>query len=843
VLRLSLRNLRAHARRFTSTMVAVALGIAFLSGVLMLTATFQKSFDDMLATGTADTDAVVRASESIDLGFGDSARGEIDASLEEQIAAVDGVRAVAPVRQGLAQIEASDGDIVGGGGPPQLGAQWIEVDALNPWVLSDGRAPDAPEEVVIDAASARQGDLAVGDTTRVFTPEPVEVTVVGIARYGTSESPGPLTYALFSEEGAIAHLVGGEGKVDSFLVDGEPGLGQDEVVAAVSAGLPDEVEAITGAQLTDETQQIGRDFVDLLRPALLAFALIALIVGAFSIYNTFAIVVAQRTRDAALLRAIGASRRQVVGATLVEAAIVGLVGSGLGLLAGMGLASLLSAAMGSFSGVEGSSLVIEGSTVVTAFAVGTGVTVAAALLPARRASFVPPVAALREVAVDGGRVGRIRPVVGAAVLALGAGLGITAAVNESSANQAAAGAALLLVSAIILAPTLAGPVVRVLGAPVARLRGVTGVMARRNAIRNPRRTGSTSTALIIGVSVVALFAVIGASVRASLDDVIDEQIAGDVVVQGADIDGFTGLAPSLQQALADLPETDTAVGVGGIPARFDGEDTWLGFADAAGLDETIDLGITGGDLDSFGTGDVAVSDGYAEDNGLSIGDTIPVRHIDGAEDELTVALTYETTALAGPYFVDETTVAPHVPQVGPNVMILKAADGVTPEQLDRAAQDAAEAWPGTAIETRAEFAETQGRTVDQMLMLIYVLLALSIGIALMGIANTISLSTLERRHEIGLLRAVGQTRSQVRSMVRWEAVLVALIGTLVGMAVGVASAWMVFKGAGGEFNTIALPGTTLVVVAVVGAAAGVLASARPARRAARADVLDAIASA
>ncbi len=843
MLRLSLRNLRAHARRFTSTIVAVALGIAFLAGVLMLTATFQRSFDDMFATGTADTDAVVRSSQAIELDFGDSARGEVDAGLEADIASADGVRAVAPIREGLAQIEASDGDVIGGGGPPQVGAQWTDVEALNPWVLTDGRAPEAPEEIVIDAASARQGDLAVGDATRVFTPEPVEVTVVGVARFGTSESPGPLTYALFDEYGALAHLSGTEGMVDGFLIEGEPGLTQTQVVDAVSSVLPDEAEAITGAQATDETQEIGRDFVDLLRPALLAFALIALIVGAFSIYNTFAIVVAQRTRDAALLRALGASRRQVIGSTLIEAALVGLAGSAAGFLAGMGLATLLSSLMGSFTGVSGAGLVIETSTIVAAFAVGTGVTVAAALLPARRASWVPPVAALRDVAVDGGRVGRVRPILGAVLLALGVGLGGVAAVRESGATQAAAGAALVLVAAIVLAPTLAGPLVRLLGAPVARLRGVTGVMARRNAVRNPRRTGSTATALIIGVAVVSLFTVVAASVRASLDDVIDDQVAGDLIVQSADIDGFTGLAPSLQQALAELPETGTAVGVGGIPAHLGGEDTFLSFADATGLDRTIDLGISGGSLDGFGAGAIAISDGYAEDEGLALGDTVPIRHIDGATEDLVVALTYETTTFAGPYFVDQATVTPHVPQVGPNVMLMRAADGVTAEELDAAAQRVAEPWPGTSVETRAEFAETQGRTVDQMLMLIYVLLALSIGIALMGIANTISLATLERRHEIGLLRAVGQTRNQVRSMVRWEAVLVALIGTLVGMAVGVTAAWMVFKGAGGTFNTIAIPGATLMVVAVVGAAAGVLASARPARRAARADVLSAIASA
>lgn len=843
MLRISLRSLRAHARRFTSTVLAVAIGIAFLAGVMVMVATFQRNFDDMFATGTAGTAAAVRSSTSIDLGFGESARGEIDADLGDVIAGVEGVAAVAPVRTGTAQIEGADGEIIGGGGPPQVGSEWIAVPELNPWELPDGRAPEGPEEVVIDRASARQGDLRVGDTTRVFTPEPLEVTVVGVATYGAADSSGPLTQALFSAEGAVAHLGGTPGTVDGFLVAADPGVGQEQVTAAIGRALPDGAEAVTGAALTEENQEIGRDFMSVLRPALLAFALIALIVGAFSIYNTFAIVVAQRTRDAALLRALGASRRQVIGSTLIEAIVVGLIGSVIGLTAGIGLAAGMSALMAGFTNMSSSTLVVSAGTVAIALGVGTGVTVMSALLPARRASKVAPVAALREAAVDGGRVGRIRTGIGLALLAVGAVVGVSAVTSDDTSTTAAGGgAALLLLAAIVLAPGASGPLARVVGAPLGRLRGVTGVMARRNAVRNPRRTGSTATALIIGVAVVGLFTVIAASVQASLDTIIDEQIAGDVVVSGPDVDGFVGLAPSLQQRLADLPETAAAAGIGGMPARIDGEDDFLGFADAADLDQVIDLDVTQGDPADLGVGSIAVSQGYAEDHGLALGDAVPVGYVDGQAEELTVGLVYGTTTLAGPYFVDIATLTPHVPQVGPTQMLLKAAPGVSAEQLDAAAQAAASDWPGSTIETRAEFAETQGRSVDQMLLLIYVLLGLSIGIALMGIANTISLATIERRHELGLLRAVGQTRSQVRSMVRWEAIMVSSLGTIVGLAVGVAGAWMVISAAGSDFDELAVPVPTLAVIALVGAAAGVLASARPAARAARTDVLTAIAA-
>ena len=843
MLRITFRNLRAHARRFVSTVVAVALGVAFLSGVLVMVASFQRSFDDMFATGTAGTAAVVRSDSTIDLGFGDAARGEIDADLADAIADADGVAAVAAVREGTAQIVGADGEILGGGGPPQAGWQWIDVDALNAWRLVDGRAPAAPDEIVVDRASAREGDLHVGDATRVFTPEPIDVTVVGIARYGNADAPGPLTVALFDEAGAVQHLGGTPGQVDAFVVEADPGVSQEAVTAAIADVLPDGVEAITGDAYTEESQQIGRDFMSILRPSLLAFALIALLVGAFSIYNTFAIVVAQRTRDAALMRAIGASRRQVLGSTLLEAAIVGFLGAAVGLAAGIALAAGLTALMAGFTGLGATTLQVGLGTVATSFAVGVGVTVVAALVPARRAASIAPVAALREAAVDGGRVGPVRAVAGAVALVAGLAIGAYGALGDGGVAASGVGATLVLLAAIVLGPVVAPPVVRVLGGPIARLRGVTGLLARRNAMRNPRRTASTATALLIGVAVVALFTVIATSVQASLDEIIDRQIAGDVIVQGPDVDGFVGLAPSLQQALADLPETASAAGIGGLPASIDGEDDFLTFTDATAVDEVVDLGISAGDAAAFGPGQIAVSDAYADDHGLAVGDTVPVTFVDGATEDLTVGLVYGTTTLAGTYFVDIDTVAPHVPQIGPNVMILEAAPGVSADALDDAAEAAAADWPGATIQTREDFAEAQSRSVGQMLVLVYVLLALSIGIALMGIANTISLSTIERRHELGLLRAVGQTRRQVRSMVRWEAVMVAALGTLAGLAVGVVGAAMVIGSAGSDFDTIAVPWTTLAVVGVIGAAAGVLASARPAARAARADVLTAIAAA
>lgn len=336
--RIALRNLRAHARRFASTIIAVTVGVAFLSGVLVQVATFQKSFDDMFAVGTAGTDAVVRSQSAVELSFGDTARARLDAATVDLVADVPGVRTAVGWRSGTAQITGADGEVLGGGGPPQAGEQWIPVPELNPFQLVDGRAPKDVDEVVIDRASARDGDLHVGDTTTILTPEPVDARIVGVASYGSADSAGPVTTALFSEAGASRHL-GTPDEVDEILVDADPGVSQAGLVDRLDAAVPDGTESVTGAELTDEAQQVGRDLAGFIRPALLSFAVIALVVGAFSIHNTFAIVVAQRTRDAALLRAIGASRRQVIGGVILEALVVGGVGAGLGLLGGLGVAS------------------------------------------------------------------------------------------------------------------------------------------------------------------------------------------------------------------------------------------------------------------------------------------------------------------------------------------------------------------------------------------------------------------------------------------------------------------------------------------------------------------------
>ncbi|HKY64894.1 MAG TPA: FtsX-like permease family protein, partial [Acidimicrobiales bacterium] len=455
--RTTLKSLGAHKRRLLSTCSAVLLGVAFLSGTLVLGDTMTKGFGDMFTAANAGTDALVRSSSEV--GEADfSERSLIDGSLVDEIAGVEGVAAVAPRIEGSARIVGADGDPLGGNGPPTQGGNWIADDGLNPYDLSEGRAPEAPGEVVIDVAAAEQGDLAVGDSTTVRTPEPIPVTIVGLVTFGDADSQGPITYAGFSTSQASELFVPEPGQVSSIAVAAEPGVGQAQLVRNIDAVLPGDVEALTGAELTTEMEDgIKDDFLGFFETFLLVFAGIALVVATFSIYNTFSILVAQRTRESALLRALGASRGQVLRSVAVEALAVGLLASVGGIVVGLGLASGLLALMGAVGmTMPASSLVVAGSTVVTAVAVGVVVTLVASLAPAVRAARTAPLEAIRNVAVDGSATSWLRVLAGGVVTAGGIAVVIAGAVG-GQVGLAGVGALLTLVGIVMLGPVVARP--------------------------------------------------------------------------------------------------------------------------------------------------------------------------------------------------------------------------------------------------------------------------------------------------------------------------------------------------------------------------------------------------
>jgi putative ABC transport system permease protein len=846
--KISVKSAWGHKRRLFGTVLAVFLGVAFLTGTLVLGDTLSRNFDNLFAETTAGTDVMVRNATTIAGGGNDIEQsGQIDAGLVDRIRQVDGVAVAEPSVEGYGAIIGRDGEAVGGNGPPRLAGTWVDDPDLNPYQLVEGRAPESDDEVVINRGAATDADLTVGDTATVQVPRPLRVTVVGIATFGDADGLGETTYVGFTLEAAQRYITGSPDRISSVLVKAEPGVSQDELVDRIEPLVPRGAEALSGDQVAqDRVDDINSQFLGMLRTFLTMFAGIALLVATFSIYNTFSIIVAQRTREMALLRAVGASRRQVLAAVVVEALAVGVVASVAGVLGGLGVAALLKAMFDAFGfALPAGGMVITVGAVVVSLAVGVVATLVAATAPARRASRIAPLAALRDADVDRSASSRVRAVVGAVVLGLGVAAVLAAAAvgGDSVVVLAGLGAVACLAGVVIVGPVVARPAAAVLGLPGARLRGMGGVLARRNAMRNPRRTSATASALLVGVGVVVVFTVFAASVKTYLDNSIDRTFGGDLVA-AAPAFGGAGIDPEMAAAVGQLPEVDAAVGLGGGAAVVDGENRSVSYTDTGLVDRVLDLGVAEGSLADLGDGEIAVGERTAEDEGWRLGDTLPVRFLDGETEQFTIGAVYDEDNLVGGLVFPRAAWMPHALQAIDNAVYVTLADGVSIGDGKAAVQTVVDRYDGPDVEDRDEYAASQTAGLDMFLGVIYVLLALAIIIALMGIANTLSLSIHERRRELGVLRAVGQTRRQMKAMVRDESVLIAVFGTVGGMALGVFLGWALVQVASSSagVGVFTAPVTRLAVILVVGAIAGVLAGVRPARRAARLDVLDAVRS-
>ncbi|MDL5199922.1 ABC transporter permease [Streptomyces sp. ALI-76-A] len=847
--RLSGSSLRAHRRRFAGTFLAVFLGVAFLAGTLVMGDTLRAGFDEMFGDATRGTDAVIRSADAITTpGESQGVRQPVATDLVSTVEKVPGVAAAAPDIQGAGQLVGADGAPVGGQGPPTRAGNWITDPQLNPYRLAEGRAPERSGEAVVNRGAAEKGGLAIGDTTTLRTPDPVTVTIVGLATFGGEDGMAQVTFTGLTRADAEKYLTARPGEAASIQVRAGPGVGQRELVDRLTPVLPAGVEAITGQQAAEEnTDMISSRFLTLFTTFLLVFSGVALLVATFSIHNTFAIVVAQRTRENALLRALGASRRQVTVTTLVEAGAVAVLASATGLAGGIGVAAGLQAlfpAIG-FPFPEGD-LVIGALSMAVPLAVGVVVCLGSALQPAVRAGRTAPLAALRETAVDSSGASRARAVTGLGLAALALAVTLTGVLVSPSLWLAGGGAVLALAAFVVLGPVAATTAVRVLGGPLDTLRGVTGGLARRNALRSPKRTAATAGALMIGVAVVSLFTVFGASLKATMDQTVSRSFAGDVAVSTPSFGaGGSGLSPRLAGAVQRLPEVDTAVGLGRGVAEVDGKGRALTVTDPVALARTFDLGTVDGSLDALGTDGIAVTQDEAARLGLATGDTAQLTFTDGRRETFTVRAVYERSELAGEYVITRAAWAPHRTQDSDSLVAVSFEDGVDPDAGRAAVERVAAQYGDPEVQTREAYARSSAGGIDMVLTLVYALLALAVLIALLGIANTLTLAIHERTRELGLLRAVGQTRSQLRAMVRWESVLVAAFGTVGGLALGTFLGWVLVKASDGTSDSafaFAMPPTRLAVVALVGLAAGALAGLRPARRAARLDVLRAIAT-
>ena len=848
---MTIRSLLARKRRLFTTALAVTLGVAFMAGTLVLSDTIGKTFDDLFGDAYANTDVVVRqeaAFEGIAGGETAAQRGRVDAALVGRLRSVKGVVVAEGTIFGYARLVDSDGEPIGNPemGAPTLGTAWSDTE-LNPFKLVEGQGPKAENEVVIDRYSATNGKLAVGDTTTVLVQAgPQKVRISGIAKYGTADSPGGASFTLFRDTVA-QRLLAEPGKFDTISLVAENGLSQSELASRVQAVLPPGTEAVTGAVATKESQDEMDKAFSFFNTFMLVFAIVALLVGGFMIFNTFSITVAQRTRENGLLRALGATRRQVFRTVLVEAVIVGALASLLGLAAGVIVASGLKAMLAGFGlDIPTGPVVFSSSTVVVSVIAGMAVTLLAAVSPARKAAKIPPIAAMHaDVVGSTGYGSKERVMVGITLLSVGVA-SIFAGLFGSLGSPLMVlglGALAVFFGVSVLGRTISLPLTRLLGAPLPRLEGAAGALARENAMRNPKRTAASASALMIGVGLVGFITILASSTKASINAAIDRSVAGDVVVtSGAGL--FGGIDPGFAKKVDALPDIGSATGVRTGLAKVDDKVEQLAALDAKSGFAVIDVKPLQGSPADLGVDTVAVYKDTAESENLVIGDQVKVLFKDRGERTLRVAMIYgENQPLQASYLLSmEGYEAGFADRYDAQVYVTKA-EGTSAASALAAVERVAGEYPGIKVFDQAGFKAEQGRQVNTILGLVYALLALAVVIALLGIGNTLALSIFERTRELGLLRAVGMTRAQLRKTIRWESVLIALQGTVLGLVIGLFFGWALVMGLRDQgIDHFAIPVVALVVVAVLAALAGVVAAIAPSRRAAKLNILQAIAN-
>lgn len=843
--KLTFRGLRAHKRRLIGSFLAVFLGVAFLCGTLVLSDTLSSSIDRFFTQAYARTDVVVRNATST-TDDSSSPRGMVPRSVLDRVRQVSGVANAEPVIQGVGTVLGKNGEQINVQGA-RVAGNWVSDPALNPYHIAEGRAPQNGDEVVINRGLATLGSLKVGDTTTVLTPRRVQVTIVGISTFGSQDAFGGTSFTAFTTEAAQRYIAKSPDQVTSVAIRAD-GVSQNELVKRIrAAGLPQGVEAITGKGLAKENiSSVSNGFLRMFRTFLLVFAGVALLVGTFSINNTFSIIVSQRIRESAMLRAIGASGRQILSSVALEAAAIGVVGSVAGLAGGVGIAALLKGLFAGFGlGLPANGLVFTVSTAAVSLIVGIAVTLLACLIPAVRASRVPPLAALRDVAVERRTISRLRIVIGGvfAVLGLGSAVASVFSSGNGAMVPAGLGSVAITVAMVVLGPAVARPAAMLLGSPTARLRGVAGVLARQNAARSPRRTSGAASALMIGVGVVTLLTVMAASLKTSYSAEASNAFGGDLTISAGQSGSSAGFSSQLTADVTKLPQVTGAAGVGTDVVLIEGAKQKVTVADPKQLDHVLHLDLTAGTLAGLGNDQIAVDKKTADGKKWRAGSPVPVRFPDGVTQQFSVGAIYKPSQVAGAMLIPHAAVAPHDPLSLDTTVFIKLKDGAALAAAKAAIKPIARTYGVSDIQDRKAFVKAQGSSMDQLLGVVYVMLALAILIALLGIANMLSLSVYERTRELGLLRAVGATRSQVRSMVRWESVIVAMFGTIGGLALGLFLGWALVHAAaegGTGTGTFSAPIAQSVLIALVGAIAGVLAAIRPARRAARLNVLDAI---
>jgi len=840
MMRVALKGLVRRRTRAGLTSLAVVLGVAMISGTFVLTDTIQRAFTNVFDSAYAKTSVIVSARQVVRES---AAHPTVPASMLEQVRSQPGVAAAAGSVGDTVRLIARDGTVIGGGNGEGIG---FGIDPaqprFSPIALTSGTWARGPREVVIDSGTAKEHHYAVGDVIAAKADGPVRrFTITGIGELGGA-TIGALTIAAFDVPTAQA-VLNKPGRLDEIDIAARQGVTPAQLARRLTRALPPDTEIRTaGAQAREGAREVASS-IGTVRTFLLVFGGIALFVGAFVIFNTISITVAQRARELATLRTLGASRRQVLRSVLLETLVIGVLASVIGLLAGLGIAKGLDALFAALGAdLPQANMVLAGRTVAISVVTGTLVTILAGLIPAIRATRVPPISAVREGALPPpSRLAPARPYAAGAMIVLGvAGIadGVLAGGSASAVlAPMGAGTVLLFLGVALIARHLVRPLAALVGRPARSLGGAAGRLAAQNAVRNPGRTASTAAALMIGLALVTFVATLGAGMRHSFADSLNRQIrAGHVVSPSGNADA--GVFPAAAgRAIAETPGVTVASSVRSDKARVLGATTDVFGVDPATIGRVYRFELRrGSGLRGLGTG-AMVPDSYAEDHGLTIGSRLTLQTANGATRRIPVTATYKAALVEGlisGIVIGQAAFDRTFPQPR-NAYTFVAGTASTARLAGALAP-----FPDARLDTKAAWIANDQRELDKTLVLLYVLLALSVVVSLFGMVNTMILSVLERTRELGMLRAIGMSRRQARRMIRHESVITALIGAALGLPLGVLLAAIVTGGLADQGLGLHLPAGALLACTAVAALAGALAAIPPARRASRLDVLHAL---
>ncbi|MFD7922327.1 ABC transporter permease [Streptomyces sp. NPDC059740] len=855
----ALRNVFAHKARLLMTVLAVLLGVAFVSGTLVFTDTLSQAYRNSSMQGFQHVDVALEPSSDT---YAHARPGEdprLPQHLLKDVARIPGVASVTGEVSGFTAVADKHGKLVGSGFSTHGGNYYAGADGTDPrYPMRSGRAPRGPGEVALDSRTAAQAGYHVGDRVRLSVDGPVRTeTLSGVFHTEDGAVGAGGTLALF-DDATAQKLFAAPGQYDRLDVTAAHGTSQDQLRSRLEKALPKHTaDLTTGSELAEEQASDVERSMATLRTNLLVFAGIALFVGIFLIANTFTMLVSQRTRELALLRAVGAARRQVTRSVLIEATLVGLIASVAGLAAGVGVGAglrSLVARFGAAGSVPDGPLVVTLQPVLVSLVVGVGITVLAAWLPARRAARIPPVAAMSSVhATATTKSLVVRNCIGAVLTAAGAATVVAASgMGDHAQLPMSAGAGLLMIGVFVLTPLLSRPLIA-LASPVLRLFGVAGRLARRNAVRNPRRTAATASALMVGMTLITGLTVLAGSAQQAVSRMATESLRADYVVSMV---SHLSLSPEVAASLAKDPHV-TAVSPlrnapaqlasGKGPARRDDEPIYLTGVEGRAMDRLTDLDFRSGSFRGLtapaqgGASGVVVDTATAKEHGWHQGSVFRVTYEDGRSDSLRITGLYRSSDMIRGVLLDDSVLATHQKGATDMQVLVRTAGGAsqtTKDALEKRLGDN----PAVAVQDKQDLAETVAGDVNLMLNMLYGLLGMAVVVAVLGVVNTLAMSVFERSQEIGMLRAVGLEQRGVRRMVRLESLVISLFGGVLGIGLGVFFGWAAGEAVSDSITTYVtvLPWGRIAVFLALAAVVGVLAALWPARRATRLNMLAAI---